>query len=310
MGKENSEGLSFFIKRKILGFLSLMEKFFFNNNFLQLKFLTFRKPPFIEEILFSSNKIIKKKKFFIFAHVMDLHDRKIINRPLKFLKKFSIWPYWILKSKDKSFKRFLYDSSLFLIDKEIGNLIKRLKKNKKFNSTKIIITGDHGCEMYDKISRRKDEIFGFRTHQEHITVPMIYCNSSKNFVDKGLYDSMSISASILDDLNLKAHNSFRGKSIIKKGNDEVITENCGRGNCDIKNKNLYFTITSNKFKAMFVLKKNKLSIERLYNLKIDKAEIVNLVNKKDFIHIIKSKMQTLKKERKSILKKRVSMKSF
>ena len=54
---------------------------------------------------------------------------------------------------------------------------------------------------------------------------------------------------------------------------------------------------------MFVLKKNKLSIERLYNLKIDKAEIVNLVNKKDFIHIIKSKNANFKKREKIYFKK-------
>ena len=78
---------------------------------------------------------------------MDLHDRKLINRPIKFLKKLLVWPFWVLKSKDKSFKRFLYDASLHLMDKEIGNLIKNLKKNGKLSSTKIIITIDHGCEM-------------------------------------------------------------------------------------------------------------------------------------------------------------------
>ena len=235
---------------------------------------------------------------------MDLHDRKLINRPMKFLKKLLIWPFWVLKSKDKSFKRFLYDASLHLMDKEIGNLIKNLKKNGKLSSTKIIITADHGCEMYDSTARGENEIFGFRTHKEHITVPLIYYNSSKKFVNKGLYDSMSISASILDDLNLKAHNSFKGKSIFRNGNNEIISENCGRGNCDIKNKDLYFTVTSRSFKAMFLLKKNKLSIERLYDLKNDEAEVENLINKKNYFHIIKHKTQTLLKERNSVLKKR------
>ena len=308
LGQENFENKSFFIRRKLLGLLTLIERFFLNNKYLQLKFLTFRKPPFVEEVLFSLNQIIKKKNFFIFAHLMDLHDRKVVNRPLKFLKKLLVWPYWIFKSKDKSFKRFLYDVSLFFVDKEIGNLIKKLKKNKKFNLTKIIITGDHGCEMYDKIKRGKEEIFGFRTHNEHISVPLIYYNSSKKFVNDGLYDSMSISASILDDLNLKPHNSFRGRSIFKKGKNEIITENCGRGNCDIKNKDLYFTVTSQSFKAMFILKKNKLSIERLYNLKIDEAEVENLVNKNNYFHVIKQKTQTLLKQRSSVVKKRIIIK--
>ena len=46
----------------------------------------------------------------------------------KFLKKISIWPYWFLKSKDKSFKRFLNDASLRVVDNELGNLINLLKK--------------------------------------------------------------------------------------------------------------------------------------------------------------------------------------
>ena len=308
LGEENFENISFILKKKIFGILSLIEKFFFNNKYLQLKFLALRKTPFIEDILFSSNQIIKKKKFFIYAHLMDLHDRKLINRPIKFFKKLLIWPSWILKSKDKSFKRFLYDSSLHLMDKEIGNLIKNLKKNGKLSSTKIIITADHGCEMYDSATRGKNETFGFRTHKEHITVPLIYYNSSKRFVNKGLYDSMSISASLLDDLNLKAHNSFKGKSIFKNGNDEIITENCGRGNCDIENKNLYFTVTSQSFKAMFLVKKNKLSIERLYDLKNDESEVKNLVNKKGYQHIIKNITQILLKKRKSVLKKRFIIK--
>ena len=94
---------------------------------------------------------------------------------------------------------------------------------------------------------------------------------------------MSISASILDDLNLKAHNSFKGKSIFRNGNNEIISENCGRGNCDIKNKDLFILLLHQEvFKAMFLLKKNKLSIERLYDLKNDEAEVENLINKKIF----------------------------
>ena len=113
--------------------MSLFETVFFNNKYLKLKFLTFRKPPTVDEVLFSVKKIIKKDNFFIFAHIMDLHDRKVILRPFKFLYKILIWPYWFLKSKDKSFKRFLYDASLRIVDNELGNLIYLLKKNKKFN---------------------------------------------------------------------------------------------------------------------------------------------------------------------------------
>ena len=304
LGKKNYKTLGFFLKRKFFGLLSLFETIFFNNRYLKLKFLTFRKPPSVDEVLYSVKKIVKKENFFIFAHIMDLHDRKVIVRPFKFLKKILIWPYWFLKSKDKSFKRFLYDASLRVVDNELGNLIYLLKKNKKFNDTKIILTGDHGCEIYDENRRGKNEVFGFRTHKEHITVPLIYLNSKKKLKKKGLYDSMSISASILDDLNIKQHSSFKGKSIFKNGSDEIITENTGRGNCDILNKNVYFTVTSKEFKSMFLIKKNKLFIERLYDLKNDLNETKNIAFNKDFSKIVKRKAEVLYKKRFEIFKKR------
>ena len=304
LGKTNYKTLSFYFKKKIIGLLSFFETVFFNNKYLQLKFLTFRKPPSVDEVLYSVKQIIKKKNFFIFAHLMDLHDRKVIIRPLKFLNKLLIWPYWFLKSKDKSFKRFLYDASLRVVDRELGNLINILKKNKKFNDTKIILTGDHGCEMYDESQRGRNEVFGFRTHKEHITVPLIYLNSKKKLKKRGLYDSMSISASILDDLKIKQHSSFKGKSIFKHGSDEIITENTGRGNCDILNKNIYFTVTSKEFKCMFLIKKDKLFIERLYDLKNDLNETKNLAFNKDFSYIVKKKTKVLYQKRSEIFKKR------
>ena len=38
--------------------------------------------------------------------------------------------------------------------------------------------------MYDKKARGNDESFGFRTHKEHINVPIIYFNSKKKIKRK------------------------------------------------------------------------------------------------------------------------------
>ena len=114
---------------------------------------------------------------------------------------------------------------------------------------------------------------------------------------------MSISASILDDLNIKQHSSFKGKSIFNYGSDEIITENTGRGNCDILNKNVYFTVTSKEFKSMFLIK-NKLFLERLYDLKNDFNETKNIAFNKDFSKVVKRKAEVLYKKRFEIFKKR------
>ena len=69
---------------------------------------------------------------------------------------------------------------------------------------------------------------------------------------------MSISATILDELNIKRHASFRGRSVYKSGKEIIISENCGRGNCDLERKDLYFTVTSKKYKMFILMQKNKI----------------------------------------------------
>ena len=305
LGKKKISSKKFFIQKKVYGFLTRLQQLIIRLGIFPFKILTFRKAALANEVLHNTFDIIKKKKnFFIYAHLMDLHDRKLINRPLRFIKKILRWPYWLFLSKDKSFKRFLYDISLHFLDLEVGKLIADLKKNEKFNNTTLIFTGDHGCEMYDKKFRGRDEVFGFRTHHEHITVPLIYVNSKKKKSELGLHDTMSISASLLDDLGIKSHESFKGTSVFRKGKKIIISENADRGNCDLLNKDLFFTITSNKFRLMLLIREKKIFIERLYNFKSDPYEIDNLILKKIPYATLKNYIEIFFIERSNILKKR------
>ena len=70
-----------------------------------------------------------------------------------------------------------------------------------------------------------------------------------------LFDSMSISATILEIMGIKPHKSYKGVSIFSKGKEIIITENCGRGNADILKKDIYFTLTSIKYKLFCKLKR-------------------------------------------------------
>ena len=305
LGEKKTNSKKFFIKKKIYGILNRFQLFFNMIGFFPFKVLTFRKVALATEVLNGAFKVIKNKQnFFIYAHLMDLHDRKLINRPLQLIKKLLKWPYWFFLSKDKSFKRFLYDISLHFLDFEVGKFVKYLKKNEKFKNTILIFTGDHGCDMYDKIKRGRDEVFGFRTHYEHITVPLIYVNSNKKENNSGLHDTMSISASLLDNLQIKKHKSFRGISVFRKGKNIIISENADRGNCDLLNKDLFFTLTGSQFKMMFLVKQKRLLIERLYDLKSDPYEIKNLVFNDRFHKILKKNIDIFFIERKNILEKR------
>ena len=299
------EGINFSIILKIrYFFFKLKQKF---DGILKFCFpnFTFFKPQksvLVDDIFDSiKSKIPKKDKFFIYSHIMDLHDRGYINRPIRFLQKLSLWPKWILNKKtNRTFKRFLYDISLHFIDKELGKLIElsRLK------SYQLFIFGDHGCDIHDIDQRNFSEIFGFRTHREHINVPLIIYNSNNKINNEGFHDSMSISATILDELNIKPHKSFKGRSVYKIGKKIIISENCGRGNCDVERKDLYFTITSKKYKMFVLIQKNKIKIKRLYDLVKDIDEINNLINLKSLKKEIKTLLSFFINERKDLLKKR------
>ena len=304
LGEKNIPELTLFFRRKLLGILSCIEKFFIKSKIFPFKFLTFRKTPYADEILKSTEDIIKKKKFFIYAHLMDLHDRRVANRISRAIRKILFFPHWLFISKNISFKRFLYDMSLSFIDKHIGKLIMNLKRIDKLKITKIIVTADHGTDINEKEMRRQNEIFGFRTHFESIEVPLIYFNSCKKFKNQGLFDSMSVSATILDDLEIKPHKSFKGISLFATGSKEIISENADRGNCDLQNKNLYFTVTCQRYKGMFYIKKDKMIIDRLYNLIEDPLELKNIVNNSRLSKVLKNKLNYLFRKRADILNKR------
>ena len=66
--------------------------------------------------------------------------------------------------------------------------------------------------------------------REHINVPLIIYNSNNKINKKGCHDSMSISATRLDELKIKPHGSMRGRSEDRPGKEIIISENfCGRG---------------------------------------------------------------------------------
>ena len=68
---------------------------------------------------------------------------------------------------------FTYDLALAQVDGELARLVRRLARTGRLDDTTFIFTGDHG-EGWDaaRDAKLRPE-FGFRTHYEHITVPLI-----------------------------------------------------------------------------------------------------------------------------------------
>ena len=139
------------------------------------------------------------------------------------------------------------------------------------------------------------------------TVLSQYSNIMMNAKDnptKGLHDSMSITASYLDTLGIELHKSYKGMSVFKGSKDVIISENCGHGNADLKRRDIYFTVTSSKFKMMTVLSGSNLKIDQLYDVEKDMKEINNLVDDGSYIKIINELKFFLYKERNELFKLR------
>ena len=155
------------------------------------------------------------------------------------------------------------------------------------------------------------ENLGLRNFFEHIEVPFIISPCDLKPSDKGVHDGMSISATLIKDFKLNKDSSFRGNSIFKSGKKASIVESVGRGNCDLIARDIYFTITSQNYKIMFVLEKNKLFPVMMFDKKKDPQEYKNLLEYKIKKSVIDDFANFLVKERKKILLMRnVNIKSI
>lgn len=216
-------------------------------------------------------------RWFIYMHMMDVHDCRSISRPLHLLGRLRYLPRWIVaRLRGQTRRRWLYDTALMYVDGLLGRVLTTLERTGQLDDTVILATGDHG--LYYAESPRKKSGIGSRTHYEDIEVPLILANAQANPVDSGMTDSMGMTASFLDSLAVPAHDSFKGVSIFRGGRPAIVSESCGSGNADIAHRKIYFTVTSPTHKIMATLDGNRLAVEQLYDKQADPRELLNIVD--------------------------------
>ena len=244
-------------------------------------------------------------RVFTYIHFMDLHDHNVFTSIDDFFSKLKFLPRVLIarsKNKNKNSRSLTYDLALCNIDNQLSIFFQKLKKMKKIKDSIFFIIGDHG-EGWDKMrSKELKKDFGFRTYHEHINIPFIISPfKSRKLKNSNLFDSMSVSASILNVLDIKQHSSFKGKSIFSKGSSIIITENCGRGNSDLVKKDIYFTLTSSKYKLFCKIQGRVMFLKRLYALESDVRELKNIINTVSS-KVLNEFLSYLFRKRKEILK--------
>ena len=242
------------------------------------------------------------RPWFAFVHFMDAHDSKRLNRPLNFLRKLTYLPrLWKIKREGATARDPLYDLSVAYMDAQVGLFLKQLVQCGQRDDLIVVGVGDHGFGWDQERSKSLLAELGFRTHYEHIAVPFILSPTKRQPRGNGLFDTMSVSATLLDEIGLTPHSSFRGRSVFKGGQPFSLVETVGRGNVDLVRRDIYFTISTRSHKLMVVLRGNELFPQRFYDLSADPRELCNLAEDPAQRSNIKDVMAYLWQERSHLL---------
>ena len=132
-------------------------------------------------------KAAPKGRFFLYIQAMDPHVPYAV--PPKYLKPYFKGPYQgklgdavtgkdtkdfqakriRLDAKDKLYTKALYDGEITYHDEHLGNFIARLRKKGLLKDTLLVITNDHGEELFD----RNDLGHGHSLYDEQIRTPLL-----------------------------------------------------------------------------------------------------------------------------------------
>jgi len=257
----------------------------------------------IEKDLFDWLENHSKDKFFLFIHCYDTHEPFIAHNYLKefeqdysgrlnflnnhsdFIKHLDYEKYRSLikdplninsfyrdvinenhiklTEEDKNHIVFLYDNEIKFVDHYFGRLIAKLKNLSLMTKTIIILWSDHGEELLE----RGNIQHGGSTYEELMRVPLIiyipeYLGFGRN---QALAQSIDIAPTILDVLNIKSENDFKGIPLLSPEfacNKYVVCEQKGVD-----------AIRTEKYKLMF----NKRNYDvLLFNLENDAGELKNI----------------------------------
>ncbi len=152
-----------------------------------------------------------KYPFSMFFHTFEVHPpffrEDFVPDSLKDKKELSL--------NDNKIKwNAIYDSHVLYMDKYIGKLIGDLKRLGVYNNTIIVLTSDHGEELFD----RTDELagHGHTLYRDQIHVPLIVIYPNNIPADKrvsNIVSTIDIAPTILEYAGISIPHEFQGKSL-------------------------------------------------------------------------------------------------
>ncbi|KKQ15236.1 hypothetical protein A2858_02700 [Candidatus Daviesbacteria bacterium RIFCSPHIGHO2_01_FULL_36_37] len=141
-------------------------------------------------------KSYQKNKLFLYLHLWDAHSPHTRPRGIA---------SYIFNNIDDT-----YNSEIEFMDRQIGRLMDYLKKSGEFKNTLIVLTSDHGENLYEHDIPLNHE----NLKEDTVKVPLIIKHPSIKYLGiSSLVQTIDIFPTILDFLKIKHFKKIDGKSL-------------------------------------------------------------------------------------------------
>jgi arylsulfatase A-like enzyme len=214
-------------------------------------------------------------------------DKQFFLQDLHLLKKTGI-----INGKNKELVSIIkkgYLSSLGFLDYQLAKIFYYLQKNKILENSFVVITSDHGENIFDKdLSVNHNSLYN-----PNIKVPLIVSKPSlgRKKIDNYV-QHLDILPTILDELGLATPKQAKGKNLFKNEKRKIISEIIYEKYRHTKHKKC---IIENEYKLIV---SNDKSVE-LYNIKKDRREKHNIAKKyPEIVKKLKKELEEATKTKK------------
>ena len=195
----------------------------------------------------------EQNRFFIWANILDIHDRNYSDRSLQVPPFGSPVRDKIAKSGNHYQGARSYDYAVAYVDHQISRLQNHLKASGHAKDTLLLVLSDHG-QPANHPRPDVDHVGEFFDEFIHVPLCMSHQDLSSRTIDSltGLIDVPSM---LINLLGLNVPSSFQGrKSVDKPERSYISLENTGRGPCDLETKRLRLAFRTNNKK--YILREN------------------------------------------------------
>lgn len=260
----------------------------------------------------------KENNFFMFMHTWMVHspyantryiEKERINDDVRrFIDDFRLPPKNQEEKKKKNEKylvnfmkthglynpedcRALYDGGVNYVDRMIGKMLAEIKSLNLYDNLMIIVVSDHGEHFAEHYPRMFYGFHGQDAYEEFIKVPIIikYPGQRHKGSLKHPVSLIDLVPSILDYFNIQVPDYVQGQSLLtaheEKKYDFFISEstvNPLKERKMIRMGDMKYIVTMKKARGPARLNWKKVTQRRLFNLKTDPGEKINLFPKRKF----------------------------